>query len=207
MILSFGLVGPGKGYERAIEAMAAVRDGVPDALYVVLGATHPDLLRSQGETYRTSLKTLVRDLGLEGAVRFEDRFVGPVELDAWLAAADVFVTPYPNLEQIVSGTLAYALGAGRAVVATPYSYAVEMLGAGGGGILVTPGSTASLAGSLTSVLEDPAYQADLEARALATGDRMRWSEVGARYRQLFREVSPSRDRDAAPSATPEVVGA
>ena len=132
VVLSFGLVGPGKGFEYAIDAMALVRDRVPGAAYVILGATHPDLLRHEGEAYRRSLEARIRDHGLESTVRFEDRFVGRRELGAWLAASDVFVTPYPNLEQIVSGTLAYALGAGRAVVATPYLYAREMLARGGG---------------------------------------------------------------------------
>ncbi len=128
VILSFGLLGQGKGYELALDALPAVVAAHPTALYVVVGATHPDLLRTEGEAYRQTLVAQVHRLGLERHVRFVDRFVGRVELTHWLEAADVFVTPYPNLDQIVSGTLSYAMGAGRAIVSTPYAYATELLG-------------------------------------------------------------------------------
>jgi hypothetical protein len=110
---------------------------------VILGATHPDLLRREGERYRTELRSRVRGLGLEDSVRFVDRFVGRVELGRWLQACDVFVTPYPNLDQIVSGTLSYAVGAGRPAVSTPYAYARELL-AGGRGVLVPPAAPNAL---------------------------------------------------------------
>ena len=139
VILSFGLLGQGKGYELAIEALPAIAAAHPDVLYIVLGATHPDLISAQGEAYRESLKAAIRHLGMERHVRFVDRFVGADELTRWIEAADVFVTPYPNLGQIVSGTLSYAMGAGRAIVSTPYTYASELL-ADGRGVLVEPGS-------------------------------------------------------------------
>ena len=145
VILSFGLLGPGKGYELALAALPDVVAAHPSALYVVVGATHPDLLRSQGEAYREGLVATVARLGLQDHVRFVDRFVGRVELTKWLEAADVFVTPYPNLDQIVSGTLSYAMGAGRAIVSTPYAYASELL-ADGRGVLVPPASPAALGG-------------------------------------------------------------
>ena len=117
----------------------------PIVLYVIVGATHPDLLRARGRgVSRIGLVAAVAALGLEDHVRFVDRFVGRVELTRWLEAADVFVTPYPNLDQIVSGTLSYAMGAGRAVVSTPYAYASELL-ADGRGVLVPPASPAALA--------------------------------------------------------------
>ena len=119
VILSFGLLGPGKGYETAIAAMPAVSRAFPSALYVVLGATHPNLLAHEGEAYRGRLEAMVDDLGVTDHVRFVDKFVGRTELGTWLEAADIFVTPYPNLDQIVSGTLSYAMGAGKAVVSTP----------------------------------------------------------------------------------------
>src|SRR5262249_35673732 len=108
MILSFGLIGPGKGYELVIEALARVAAPVPDARYVILGTTHPDLLRREGERYRDSLRERAERLGVLHRVRFEDRYLGRSELVRWLQAADVFVTPYPNLDQITSGTLSYA---------------------------------------------------------------------------------------------------
>ena len=151
MILSFGLLGPGKGYETAIAAMPAVSRAFPSALYVVLGATHPNLLAHEGEAYRGRLEAMVDDLGVTDHVQFVDKFVGRTELGTWLEAADIFVTPYPNLDQIVSGTLSYAMGAGKAVVSTPYAYAREQL-AGDRGRLVTPGSPEALADAIVQLL-------------------------------------------------------
>ena len=190
VILSFGLLGPGKGYELAFDALPAVVAAHPSALYIVVGATHPDLIRSEGEAYRDSLKTQVRRLGMENHVRFVDRFVGRVELTQWLEAADVFVTPYPKLDQIVSGTLSYAMGAGRAVVSTPYTYATELL-ADGRGILVSPGSPAGLAGALNDVLGDHDLRAVIGRRAHEYSRRMVWSAVGAEYRHLFGQITTS----------------
>ncbi len=192
VILSFGLLGPGKGYELAIEALPEVVAAHPSALYVIVGATHPDLIRSQGEVYRRGLEERVARLGLQDHVRFVDRFVGRVELTRWLEAADVFVTPYPDLDQIVSGTLSYAMGAGRVVVSTPYAYARELL-AGDRGVLVTPGSPASLGTALIDLLADPAGRTAMGRRAYAYSRGMVWSSVGAAYRDLFASVAaPSR---------------
>jgi glycosyltransferase involved in cell wall biosynthesis len=157
MILSFGLLGPGKGYESVIEAMPAVIAADPTAYYVILGATHPELLR--------------RD----------------AELSTWLTAADIFVTPYPNKDQIVSGTLAYAMSAGRACVSTRYAYAVEMLEAGRGRLVGT-NSPAALSDSLTELIQDPALRLQLGQRAYDFSRTMIWSEVGARYREIFDRV-------------------
>jgi glycosyltransferase involved in cell wall biosynthesis len=187
VILSFGLLGPGKGYELALEALPLVVTAHPGACYVIVGATHPDLLRREGDAYREGLMTRVKELGLSDHVRFVDRFVGRVELTRWLEAADVFVTPYPNLDQIVSGTLSYAMGAGRAVVSTPYTYAAELL-ADGRGVLVPPGSPMALAGALTNLLGSPALRAELGRRAHEHSRRMVWSEVGAEYGRLFTRV-------------------
>jgi len=187
VILSFGLLGPGKGYELAIDALPAVVAAHPTACFVVVGATHPGLLQREGEAYREGLVARVAALGMAGHVQFVDRFVGRVELTRWLEAADVFVTPYPNLEQIVSGTLSYAMCAGRAIVSTPYAYAAELL-AGGRGILVPPGSPARFAAALNEVLGDDALRAATGRRAYEHSRRMIWSEVGAEYRRLFERV-------------------
>ncbi|MBF6606924.1 MAG: glycosyltransferase [Chloroflexi bacterium] len=194
VILSFGLLGHGKGYEVAIEAMPTVVAAIPSARYVVLGATHPELLRHEGETYRQSLVARVDALGLAGHVQFVDRFVGRVELSRWLEAADVFVTPYPNLEQIVSGTLAYAMGAGKAIVSTPYAYAAELL-AEDRGILVAPGSSAALAAAFIALLRDADRRAEVGARAYGHSRAMIWPEVGNAYRRLFARIA---GRPAAP---------
>ncbi len=205
VILSFGLLGPGKGYESVIEAMPAVAAAVPSALYVVLGATHPDLLAHEGEAYRTRLETTARDLAVTDHVRFVDRFVGRTELGRWLEAADVFVTPYPNLDQIVSGTLSYAMGAGRPVVSTPYAYAKERL-AGGRGRLVPSGSIDAMAGSLISLLDDPRARRAMGRRAYEYTRHMTWTEVGATYAEIFAEVArrpvPSLVSSRVPSRVP-----
>jgi glycosyltransferase involved in cell wall biosynthesis len=188
IILSFGLLGPGKGYELALEALPAVVARHPRALYVVVGATHPDLLASEGEAYREKLQALARRLRIEDHVLFVNRFVGRVELTRWLEAADVFVTPYPNLDQIVSGTLSYAMGAGRAIVSTPYAYASERL-AQGRGLLVPPGSPAALAAALDELLDNGALRAATGRLAYEYSRGMVWSAVGADYRGVFARVT------------------
>jgi glycosyltransferase involved in cell wall biosynthesis len=187
MILSFGLLGPGKGYESVIEAMPTVIAADPTAYYVILGATHPELLRREGESYRDRLKGLAQDLGVADRVLFIDRFVTRAELATWLTAADIFVTPYPNKDQIVSGTLAYAMSAGKACVSTRYAYAVEMLEAGRGRLVGT-NSPAALADSLTELIRDPALRLQLGRKAYDFSRAMIWSEVGARYREIFDRV-------------------
>jgi glycosyltransferase involved in cell wall biosynthesis len=188
VILSFGLLGPGKGYELVLDALPAVVAAHPTACYVIVGATHPDLLRTEGEAYRERLVAQAARLGLEDHVRFVDRFVGRVELTRWLEAADVFVTPYPKLDQIVSGTLSYAMGAGRAIVSTPYTYAAELL-ADGRGLLVPPGSAEALATALDDVLGDRDLREALGRRAYAHSRGMVWSAVGAEYRRVLERAT------------------
>ena len=188
VILSFGLLGPGKGYESAIEAMPAVVRTDPSVCYVILGATHPDLLRREGEAYRRSLEAQAARLGLANHVRFVNEFVGRVQLATWLEAADIFVTPYPNLDQIVSGTLSYAMGAGKAIVSTPYAYASELL-AGGRGTLVAPGSPAALADAFIELLNDPDLRARVGRQAYDHTRGMVWWEVGAAYRRVFARAA------------------
>ena len=195
VILSFGLLGPGKGYELALEALPAVAEKHPDVLYVILGATHPELVRREGERYRASLAKRARELGVGGHVRFVDQFVEPDELTRWLESADIFVTPYPNLEQIVSGTLSYAMGAGRAIVSTPYVYAAELL-ADGRGVLVAPNAPRDLARAFNALLGDDAARAALGRRAYEHSRRMVWPQVGLAYGRVFARAAgrlvPSR---------------
>ena len=188
VILSFGLLGPGKGYESALAAMPAVVEADPTALYVIVGATHPEMLRREGEAYRQRLLTLATALGVGDHVRFVGRFVDSEELGAWLTAADIFVTPYPNLDQIVSGTLSYAMGAGKAIVSTPYAYARERL-AHGRGRLVPAGSTRALGEALIELAGDPDLRAILGERAYAYSTGMHWPEAGAAYQRVFDRVS------------------
>jgi glycosyltransferase involved in cell wall biosynthesis len=200
VLLSFGLLGPGKGFELAIEAMPAILRDVPNACYVVLGATHPELLRRAGEAYRQSLVQRTVALGLADHVRFVDRFVTSAELGRWLQAADVFVTPYPNLDQVVSGTLSYAMGAGLAVVSTPYAYAAEVL-ADGRGVLIPPASPDALAEAVANLLGDPERRATVGGRAYAFSRPMVWRAVGAAYARVFARAA-GVSSDAAPGQPP-----
>ncbi len=193
VILSFGLLGPGKGYETVIEAMPSVIEVDQAARYVVLGATHPELLRSEGEAYRTKLMRLAEALGVSANVLFVDRYVTRTELGTWLKAADIFVTPYPNRDQIVSGTLAYAMSAGKAVVSTPYPYAVEMLDAGRGR-LVAAGSSKDFAEVLSELLRDPDTRDQLGRQAYEFSRTMIWPEVGARYARIFSRIGAAAPR-------------
>ncbi len=188
VLLSFGLLGPGKGYELAIDAIPAIVASAPDVCYVVLGATHPELLRHEGEAYRERLIARAAELGVADHLRFVDRFVGMAELGRWLQAADLFITPYPNLEQIVSGTLTYAMAAGRAVVSTPYAYALELL-ARGRGVIVPPGSPSALATAVVEILNDPALLGEIGRRAWEHTRPMIWPRVGAAYATLFEQAA------------------
>ncbi len=209
VILSFGLLGPGKGYEAAIAAMPAVVQAVPTALYVILGATHPDLLRREGEAYRRKLEATAAALGMTDHVRFMDRFVGPAELGTWLTAADLFVTPYPNLDQIVSGTLSYAMAAGRVVVSTPFAYARERL-AHGRGVLVEAGSLGALARAFIDLLLDPERRAAIGLRAYEESRTLVWPAVAREYRAIFAREAGLRGRSPAgplPLRLPAVIQA
>lgn len=205
VILSFGLLGPGKGYESAIAAMPAVVHAHPTALYVIVGATHPGLLSREGEAYRQRLLALATSLGVADHVRFVGRFVDAEELGAWLTAADIFVTPYPNLDQIVSGTLSYAMGAGKAIVSTPYAYARERL-AQGRGRLVAAGSTSALGEALIELAGDPELRASHGRRAYAYSMGMHWPEVGAAYVRVFDRVA-RREPTSGPVAVPIAIPA
>ena len=172
--------------------MPAVVRADPTALYVILGATHPELIRREGESYRHSLEDA---RVVAGRRRTTSASLGAIvdaeELGLWLTAADIFVTPYPNLEQIVSGTLSYAMGAGKAIVSTPYAYARERL-ADGRGRLVAAGSTDALADGLIELPLNSALREEHGRRAYAHSRRMLWPEVGAAYRRVFARVARAR---------------
>lgn len=188
VISTFGLVDPRKGLEYAIRAMEPVAERHPEALYLILGRTHPEFVRVSGESYRDKLIVLGESLGLAAHVRFIDRYLAEDEIVAYLRATDVYVTPYLDPSQITSGTLAYALGAGRAIVSTPYLHAAEVL-AQGRGILVDFRSERGLADAINRVLGDPALQLELERNAYDYGRHTTWPIVARRTLNLFREVA------------------
>jgi len=197
VLLSFGLMAPGKGYETALAALPAIVRDRPNTTYVILGATHPDVLRRDGEAHRESLVALVAKLGMGGHVMFVDRFVGRVELTRWLEAADVILTPYRDLTQTVAGTLSYAMAAGRPVISTPFAHAAELV-AKGTGVLVAPAAPAELATAVLELLGDPETLAAMGRRAHEHSRPMTWWHVAAQYRSLFGRVvaSPARSRPA-----------
>jgi glycosyltransferase involved in cell wall biosynthesis len=190
-ILTFGLLSPNKGIEYMVDALPNVIKRYPDILYLILGATHPDVKRERGEAYRLGLEARVRERGCEEHVVFINRFVEFQELCEYLGAADIYVTPYLNAEQIVSGTLAYAMGTGKAVVSTPYWYAEDML-ADGRGRIVPFRDPHALAETLTDLLEHEPERHAMRKRAYQMGRSMIWPEVARQYIEVFNEAREER---------------
>jgi glycosyltransferase involved in cell wall biosynthesis len=187
LILTFGLLSPDKGIEHVIDALPTILSHYPDAVYIVLGATHPHIVERQGETYRLMLEDRAKRLGVDGNVIFHNRFVTQAELSEFLAAADIYITPYLNPAQITSGTLAYALGAGKAVISTPYAYARELL-ADGRGILVPWRDASAIASEIVGLLDDPDKRLGLRQRAAAHGQAMLWPAVAQSYLNTFERA-------------------
>jgi glycosyltransferase involved in cell wall biosynthesis len=202
IITTFGLVDPRKGLEYMIEAMQEVRQRDPTALYLIVGKTHPELVRRDGEAYRRQLWQLVKDLGLQHHVDFVDEYLSQAQIVDYLLASDVYVTPYLDPQQITSGTLAYALGAGKAIVSTPYPHAVEVLTAERG-ILVPFRDQAALAEAALRILDDPQLKRRLEHAAYAYGRETAWPRVGERMLSILRFAAA----DGLPARAPDADGA
>lgn len=187
LISTFGLVDPRKGLEYMIEALPAVLARHPDVLYVIAGQTHPALIRQFGEQYRDQLTSLVERLGLQRQVCFLNEYMTQEDIVDLLVSTDVYVTPYLDPQQITSGTLAYALGAGRAIVSTPYLHALEALDQGRG-LVVDFRNPEQLAEAVNSVLDDPDHRQSLERRAYAYAKDMAWPRAGKRWLTMMRDV-------------------
>lgn len=206
VLLTFGLLSPGKGLEHAISALPAIVEKHPQIVYIILGATHPNLVRDQGETYRLSLERLARRLGVENHLMFVNRYVDHGELCEYIGAADIYLTPYLNQAQITSGTLAYCFGAGKAVVSTPYWHAAELL-AGGRGALVPFRDPAAISRAVNHLLDDEAGRHAMRKQAYLLGREMVWSKVAENYLRVFESAcetasaAPKPDRRAATLAT------
>ncbi|MBY8822207.1 glycosyltransferase family 4 protein [Sphingomonas colocasiae] len=191
VILTFGLLAPDKGIEYVVEAMPAIVAAHPNALYVILGATHPNLIRQQGEAYRDQLRARAAALGMADHVRFIDAFVEQEELLDYLEAADIYATPYVKRDQITSGTLSYAVGLGKPVVSTPYIHATEIL-ADDHGLLVDFRDSGAIAAAVTGLFDDRAGRAALAGRAYARGRTMLWSRASERAVALLAAMKGKR---------------
>ncbi len=187
VILTFGLLSPNKGIEVMIDAMPSILKSRPDAVYVVLGATHPNLLRQQGEAYRKSLIERVRALGVQEHVVFLNQFVDQATLLEFISMCDVYVTPYLNEAQMTSGTLAYSFGLGKAVVSTPYWHARELL-ADGRGVLVPFGDAKTIGSEIARLLTDDMWRQSMRRQAYSDSRSMTWERTAERYLSVFERV-------------------
>ncbi len=197
VLLTFGLIGPGKGIEHVIEALPEIVRQHPNVVYLVLGATHPHLVAREGERYRLSLGRLAEERGVAEHVIFYNRFVTLEDLKEFIGATDIYLTPYLNEEQVTSGTLAYVFGAGKAVVSTAYWHAKELL-ADERGVLVPFRDPSAIAAGVCGLLDDAARMEKIRHDAYAMGREMIWPAVAKRYLESFQHARA--DRKAMPRA-------
>jgi glycosyltransferase involved in cell wall biosynthesis len=194
VLLTFGLLSPNKGIENVIQAMPRILSGHKNAVYIVTGATHPHVLRRDGERYREYLQNLARELGVESQVIFHNRFVSPEELVEFIGAADIYITPYRNEAQVVSGTLAYALGAGKAIISTPYWHAIELLD-DRRGALVPFANPDAIAQKTLELLDTPAIRHAMRKRAYLYAREMVWKKAAQGYMGSFERARAQRSRN------------
>ncbi|MCP9235481.1 glycosyltransferase family 4 protein [Lewinella sp. JB7] len=200
VLFTFGLLGRGKGIETSIRALPEIVKQFPNTLYVVLGKTHPHVLRANGEEYREYLQDLATELGVGDNLRMISKFASEQELFDCLRAADIYVVPYPNEAQITSGTLAYAVGAGAAIVSTPFWHAAELLQEGRGRLFPFHDSQA-LSETVTELFRDDRKLTDLRTRAAAYGRELLWPRIGKQYLRVFGEAKVAYDQHSASATT------
>ena len=184
---SINLLSENKGLEYVIEALPEIKKHIPHILYLIIGQTHPNVLRCKGEKYRTSLKEKIDKLGLHENVKFINKYVSLKELISWLMTFDIYITPYLDPHQSASGALAYAIGAGRVCISTPYSYAKEVLSEGRG-IIVPFKSSQAIADAVIDISKDSRKRLEIEKKAYKYGRLMTWYNVAAQYIKVFNEV-------------------
>jgi glycosyltransferase involved in cell wall biosynthesis len=191
VLLTFGLLSPNKGIENVIQALPQILSKHSNVAYIVAGATHPHVLRREGDQYRASLRALAKEVGVESKVIFHDRFVSPEEMAEFIGAADIYITPYRYEAQVVSGTLAYALGAGKAIISTPYWHAIELLD-DRRGALVPFQNPAAIAHKTIELLDTPAIRHAMRKRAYLFARDMVWKRVAQGYMESFSRVRSDR---------------
>jgi glycosyltransferase involved in cell wall biosynthesis len=193
VLLTFGLIAPNKGIENVIKALPAILERYPNTVYIVVGATHPNILKRDGEHYRLSLELLAKEYGVEKAIIFHNRFVSLEELIEFICATDIYITPYINQAQIVSGTLAYVVGAGKPVISTPYWYAQELL-ADNRGVLVPFNDHEAIAAQVIDLLGKGAKRNSIRKRCYRYGRKMIWPAIARRYLKCFENAYADRKR-------------
>jgi glycosyltransferase involved in cell wall biosynthesis len=191
VLLTFGLLSPNKGIENVIQALPQILSRHKNVVYIVAGATHPHVLRRDGDKYRASLQALAKEMGVEQQVIFHNRFVAPEEMVEYIGAADIYITPYRHEAQVVSGTLAYALGAGKAIISTPYWYAVELLD-DRRGALVPFQNPSAIAQKTIELLDTPAIRHAMRKRGYLFAREMVWKRVAQGYMESFSRVRSDR---------------
>ena len=187
VLLSFGLLSPNKGIENIIGALPEIAARVPNVDLLIVGATHPHLMRREGDRYKKQLEALAQQLGVESHVKFHHQFVTPSDMAHFVGAADLYITPYRHQAQVSSGTLAYAMGAGKAVISTPYWHAAELL-ADGRGALVPFEDPKALASKTIELLENPMLRHAMRKRAYAFSRCMVWKSVAHQYMESFQRA-------------------
>jgi glycosyltransferase involved in cell wall biosynthesis len=191
VLLTFGLLSPNKGIENVIQALPQILSKHKNVVYLVAGATHPHVLRREGDKYRVYLQALAKEVGVESKVIFHDRFVSPEEMVEFIGTADIYITPYRHEAQVVSGTLAYALGAGKAIISTPYWHAIELLD-GRRGALVPFDNPRAIAEKTVELLDTPAIRHAMRKRAYLFAREMVWKRVAQGYMESFVRVRSDR---------------
>jgi glycosyltransferase involved in cell wall biosynthesis len=201
VLSTFGLLSPNKGIEYAIRALPDIVKKFPDIIYIILGQTHPKLLQSEGENYRISLQRLATEIGVEKHVSFQNRFVTLNDLKEFLIMADIYVMPYLDEQQIVSGTLAYSFGAGNAIVSTPFWHAKELL-ADGKGVLVPFKNETAIANAIIELLSNPAARNAMRKQAFLLSRKMTWPYIVKDYKRAFDQARIQRPAKSAKAKKP-----
>jgi glycosyltransferase involved in cell wall biosynthesis len=195
VLLTFGLLSPNKGFENVIHALPRILSRHSNVVYIIAGATHPHVIRREGDRYRLQLQALAKELGVEENVVFHNRFVSPQEMASLVGSADIYVTPYCHEEQAVSGTLAYALGAGKAIISTPYWHAAELLDDGRGALVPFNDSNA-IASAAIELLDNEASRHAMRKRAYLYARHMVWDRVAQSYMRAFVRARANRMQPA-----------